>query len=87
MDEFQKEGFSGEIFSSLDARTVGKHLQYFLKKYPEEKYLILFKGSQNTIFIEEALVPLLPSSEQKNLPRQSESWKKKKNEFFREISG
>jgi hypothetical protein len=45
----------------------------------------VFKGSQNTIFTEEALALLLSPEDQKNLPRQSEDWKGKKEEFFKGV--
>ena len=57
-----------------------------LKKYlesTEDKYVILFKWSQNTIFTEEALKQVLKNTEDKNnLVRQSEDWLLKKNKFF-----
>lgn len=57
-----------------------------LKKYLEntdEKYVILFKWSQNTIFTEEALKEvLLNKSDEKILVRQSKDWLDKKNKFF-----
>ena len=57
-----------------------------LKKYLEstdEKYVILFKWSQNTIFTEEALKEVLLNPDDKyNLVRQSEDWLDKKNKFF-----
>jgi hypothetical protein len=56
-----------------------------LRDNSENKYVILFKGSQNTIFTEEALAPQLLVSTQKNLPRQSEDWKYKKDEFFKSL--
>jgi len=57
-----------------------------LKKYLEntdEKYIILFKWSQNTIFTEEVLKAVLknPADIQK-LVRQSPDWLEKKNTFF-----
>lgn len=57
-----------------------------LKKYLEnsvQKYVILFKWSQNTIFTEETLKNVLNnSSESKNLVRQSKDWLDKKEKFF-----
>jgi len=57
-----------------------------LKKYLEntdEKFVILFKGSQNTIFTEEALKEVLLNTEDKaRLVRQSDDWIEKKNNFF-----
>jgi hypothetical protein len=57
-----------------------------LKKYLEstdDKHVILFKWSQNTIFSEEALKQVLKNKEeQNNLVRQSQDWLDKKNKFF-----
>ena len=57
-----------------------------LKKYLEntdDKYVILFKWSQNTIFTEEALKEvLLNKSDENKLVRQSLDWLEKKNKFF-----
>lgn len=81
VEELQKQNFSGEIFSSLSSREVGKHLKKYLEKNTNKKYIILFKGSQNTIFVEEALVENLSPENRKKLPRQSESWRRKKEDF------
>ncbi len=81
----QVSGFRGEIHSSLSSREIGKKLKKYLKDHAATSYIILFKGSQNTIFTEEALAPFLTPTEQKNLPRQSEDWKQKKDEFFRSL--
>ena len=45
--------------------------------------LILLKGSQNGVFLEEAIKPILASqADRKKLVRQSRTWIKKKQEFF-----
>ncbi len=77
-------GFSGSITSSLSSRDIGQKLKKFLEE-TSQKYIIIFKGSQNTIFTEEALAVFLTSVEQKKLPRQSEAWRVKKEEFFRTV--
>ena len=77
--------YTWKITSSLSAREIGKKLKKFLEKSSEEKYIILFKGSQNTIYTEEALAELLPKSEHKKLPRQEKYWKQKKEIFFNEV--
>lgn len=52
----------------------------------EKKYMILFKGSQNTIFLEESLKPILQDlNDVKKLCRQDGFWMEKKKEFFAEI--
>lgn len=57
-----------------------------LKKYliqNNEKYIVLFKWSQNTIFLEEAIKMILANKEDSNkLPRQSNYWLNKKERFF-----
>lgn len=77
-------GFSGNITSSLSSRDIGQKLKNFLDT-SEQKYLVVFKGSQNTIFTEEALTLLLSPEDQKKLPRQSEAWRVKKQEFFKGV--
>ncbi len=48
-----------------------------------EKYIILFKWSQNTIFVEEALKCVLENKDDvKNLVRQDEEWMRRKERFF-----
>lgn len=55
----------------------------FLKSKGTKDSTILFKGSQGGIYLEEAIKPLLnnPADSQK-LVRQSETWLKKKQQFF-----
>lgn len=77
--------YRGELHSSLSSREIGKKLKAFLKEHSQKEYIILVKGSQNTIFTEEVLAPHLTPTQQKNLPRQSEDWKKKKDMFFRSL--
>lgn len=83
--ELKSLWYTWTLTSSLSARDIGKKLKKFLTENPWEKYIILFKGSQNTIYTEEVLAELLPKSEHKKLPRQSEAWKTKKEEFFRGV--
>lgn len=54
----------------------------FLKQHKEKKFLILFKWSQNTIFLEEALLQVIDTSKNISICRQDFFWKKKKEEFF-----
>lgn len=58
----------------------------YLKKFinnSDEKYIILFKWSQNTIFVEEALKEVLQNKEDSNkLARQDENWMRIKKVFF-----
>ena len=77
--------YKGNIVSSLSSRDIWKKLKKYLKNTKLEKYMILFKGSQNTIYTEEALAELLPKSEHKKLPRQELYWKQKKEVFFQGV--
>jgi len=66
-----------------NSQKLGEYLKDFLEK--NEKYVILFKGSQNTIFLEEAVKAVLkdPKDAQK-LCRQEKFWLKKKEAYFKE---
>lgn len=65
--------------SSKNAVQLGLHLKESLPK----DAIILFKGSQNEIFLEEAIkFILLNQSDEKNLCRQSSYWKNIKAQFF-----
>lgn len=80
--ELEKKQYLWFLKSSLSSKEIGILLKKFLKENSFEKYIVLFKGSQNTIFTEEALAQLLSISEQKKLPRQTADWKLKKEKFF-----
>ena len=55
----------------------------FVNKILKPNSVVLFKGSQNRIFVEEALkVILLNPKDQDNLVRQSPDWLKQKSDFF-----
>ncbi len=70
-------------------RECSRHLEWKLDKnhklhIKKDKYIIMVKGSQNTIFSEEAIVPLLKNSDdEKLLPRQEPYWKEAKQFFFK----
>jgi UDP-N-acetylmuramyl pentapeptide synthase len=83
--ELHHQNYSGEIHSSLSALEIWKNLKKYTTKNKESKYIILFKGSQNTIFTEESLALQLPASQRKNLVRQTQDWKQKKDIFFKSI--
>ncbi len=75
--------YSGEINTFLKSNEAWKYVKSYLET-SKDKYLILFKWSQNTIFTEEALKEVLENkSEASNLVRQSDDWIKKKNKFFK----
>lgn len=61
---------------------LGKHLQNYLLQNNDEKHIIVFKWSQNTIFLEEAVKYILQNKEdEQHLTRQS-NWRKTKKEQF-----
>ena len=65
--------------SSKNSVQLGLHLKESLPK----NAIILFKGSQNEIFLEEAVKFVLENqNDEKNLCRQSEYWKNVKAQFF-----
>ena len=48
-----------------------------MEEHKDEKFIILFKWSQNTIFLEEAIKEVLKNKEdEKELVRQESYWKK-----------
>ena len=66
----------------LSARTCGKHLQRILKRGD----LVLFKGSQGNVYLEEAIKQVLESSlDNQYLCRQSEKWMRDKEAYFDSI--
>lgn len=74
-----KKYFSKEIKNFTFSKDAWVYLKNILLK-SNQKYIILFKGSQNTIFIEEALKQVLLNGEDKNnLVRQEKIWLEKKN--------
>ena len=54
----------------------------FVRSVAEEGAVILLKGSQGGIYLEEAVKMLCAMSEDHRLVRQSESWMKLKNDYF-----
>jgi len=53
----------------------------------EKRSVILFKASQNTLYMEEAVKPVLKeSSEKSSLVRQSWSWLRKKTKYFSTVA-
>lgn len=79
-DELEKNGFFSQ--HSMSSQLIGKELCELLDN-TSDKYLILFKGSQNTIFVEEALKEVLENQDNSiDLVRQSDDWMKKKQLFF-----
>ncbi|PID87629.1 hypothetical protein CSB07_00405 [Candidatus Gracilibacteria bacterium] len=77
-----KAYFPNNIKNFSSSTKAGLYLKGFIEK-SKEKYLILFKGSQNTIFIEESLKQiLLDKNDEKKLVRQNNYWLEKKKKYF-----
>ncbi len=65
-----------------NSKLLWEFLKDFLKSQ-EKKYLILFKWSQNTIFMEEAISQILENKKDiKKLCRQEDFWLEKKEKYF-----
>lgn len=73
------EKYLREVKWFADSRTAGQ----YLKDHLPERALVLVKGSQNTIFLEEAIKYILKNPDDaKKLCRQDEFWRKKKLKLF-----
>lgn len=85
-DELIKIGYSPQkIYHTRSALDAASHAKKILHadKDNDEHYLVMVKGSQNTIFLEEAVAHLLRYPSQKtHLTRQSRERKNKKDKFF-----
>lgn len=79
-DELKKIWFSwSKIQLCQSASEVGEWVDQFLKASTDQR-ICLFKGSQNTIFLEEAVKLLLQDpKDQSSLTRQSQRWLNKKS--------
>ncbi|MDR2416304.1 MAG: hypothetical protein LBD75_07060 [Candidatus Peribacteria bacterium] len=88
-DELGKVGFNqANLFLADNLKTLNTQIAQELKKAESTVQrkasipLLMFKGSQNTIFLEESVKQfLLHSSDEKFLTRQSRFWKEKKKSF------
>ena len=82
-DELLKIGSTEKDFNLCkNSKEVWKFVDKFLSD-SDEKWIILIKGSQNTIFLEEATKALLSDkSDEKYLTRQSKWRLDKKNASF-----
>lgn len=85
-DELDKIGFDMDtVQTSLSALDIGDALRTLLKD-SEEKYIVVFKGSQNTVFLEEAIKQILADPADVGLlPRQNNWWMERKNRFFESL--
>lgn len=82
-DELEKIWYDmSKVEEFDDSVTLGNFVKEELKKSNWKK-LVVWKGSQNTIYLEEAIKILLADDEDsKNLVRQSSWWQRKKKKFF-----
>lgn len=70
-------------YSHLSSQKTGEKIAKDLKKNPSDA-IVYVKWSQNTIFLEEGIKYFLKNdSDTKKLCRQSDSWTRKKNNFFK----
>ena len=77
-----KSYFPWDVTNYASPIDAGKHVRRVLEGY-DDKYIILFKWSQNTIFAEEALKQVLANKEdEKFLVRQDENWMKQKQIYL-----
>lgn len=77
---FSERDRAAEWFT--DARTLGT----YLKKHLPKNAIVLVKGSQNTIFLEETVEAILANhNDTERLCRQSPDWKKRKEKYFRTL--
>ncbi len=85
-DELEKIWFDMSLVHSFDdSISLWNFVKQELKK-DKKKKLIVAKGSQNTIFLEEAVKLLLQNSEDsEKLTRQSNWWKNKKKTWFSKL--
>ena len=78
IDEKWKE----KTFFTLDSRVAGEYIRTLLANDPE-KYLLFAKGSQNTIYLEEALKCFIFPEEYLKLVRQEDLYVRKKWDFYK----
>ena len=82
-DELEKVGYNkNKVEKFYDANIAGKYIQKILKEEKDD-CIVVCKGSQNTIFLEEAVKHfLLNPEDHKELTRQSDWWLNKKKKYF-----
>ncbi len=86
-DELEKIWYDmSKVEEFTDSVSLWNKVKEELKKSKWKK-LIIWKGSQNTIYLEEAIKILLADNEDsRNLVRQSDWWLKKKKRFFDSVA-
>lgn len=81
--ELEISGFSWVIHSYKKSNEAWFKIKEIIENDSKNKYLVFFKWSQNTIFTEEAIKPiLLNKKDSKKLCRQEKDWIKTKSKFF-----
>lgn len=76
------EAWRERTFFTLDSRVAGEYIRALLANDPD-KYLLFAKGSQNTIYLEEALKYFIFPEEYLKLVRQEDLYVKKKGDFYK----
>ncbi|MFA6080591.1 MAG: Mur ligase family protein [Candidatus Gracilibacteria bacterium] len=79
------EHIQREVFF-LDSREAGKCAQGIISQSPK-KSLVFAKGSQNTLYLEEALKYIILPEERRKLVRQDAMYMNKKNTFWKRLNG
>lgn len=75
------ESWRERTFFTLDSRVAGEYIQSIISD-DADKYLLFAKGSQNTIYLEEALKYFIFPEEYLKLARQDELYTHKKKHFY-----
>lgn len=78
----QSSGYEDEYHSSLSSREIGRRVKKYLLEHKDTQFFIVVKGSQNTIFTEEAIREIIGKRKSSQLVRQSSDWLSKKESFF-----
>lgn len=96
LDEVIVLGKEAELFLAPLAKKQGNNIKIFQSPYEIGDYLadvlqneavVLLKGSQNGVFLEEAIKPLLANKQDESrLVRQSSAWLKKKQQQFPDVT-
>jgi UDP-N-acetylmuramoyl-tripeptide--D-alanyl-D-alanine ligase len=84
IDELEKVGYNpDQVYHASDAHDAGHHVVDLLSQPTYHQSIIFAKGSQNTIYLEEAITHLLADvSDRQHLPRQESRRITKKNNHF-----
>ena len=84
-DELEKIWSTNNLTVCKTLKSLNKIVENKLKeKFDKNPVILVFKWSQNTIFLEESVKHFLKNKQDENLlTRQSDFWMKKKNEFLK----